>query len=123
MKKPPPTSIPSYLASIEPTQRRALQALRRQILAEVKGVEECISYSMPAFRWSEKIVAGFLATRAGCSYYPFSGQTLRTLASDLTAYSQTKSALHFDPARGLPPRIVRKLLRARMKEITLSARK
>jgi uncharacterized protein YdhG (YjbR/CyaY superfamily) len=57
----------------------------------VRGsVEECISYSIPAFRFRGKVVAGFAAT---------------------------KTSLHFDPANGLPARLVRKLLRTRIAEL------
>ena len=62
------------------------------------------------------VVAGFLATTKGCSYFPFSGSTLRTLGKELADYDQTKSALHFDPARPLPATLVRKLLKARIAE-------
>jgi uncharacterized protein YdhG (YjbR/CyaY superfamily) len=71
---------------------------------------------MPAFRFEGHVVAGFLATQNGCSYYPFSGTTLATLEPDVTAYDRTKSALHFDARRGLPAALVRKLLQARITE-------
>lgn len=71
---------------------------------------------MPAFRHGGHVIAGFLATSKGCSYFPFSGTTLATVAADVKAYSQTKSALHFDPKRPLPAALVRKLLSARVGE-------
>jgi uncharacterized protein YdhG (YjbR/CyaY superfamily) len=71
---------------------------------------------MPAFRHEGHVIAGFLATSKGCSYYPFSGTTLGTLAKDLAKYSRTKSALHFDPRTPLPVTLVRKLLKARTAE-------
>ena len=73
---------------------------------------------MPAFRAHGEVFAGFLATNKGCSYYPFSGTTLGSLEAELAAYGQTKSALHFDPARGLPKALVKKLVKARLTEIT-----
>jgi uncharacterized protein YdhG (YjbR/CyaY superfamily) len=79
----------------------------------VPEAEECISYAMPAFRLGGRIVAGLAATAEGCSYYPFSGSTLGTLAGELGGYARTKSALQFDPAKGLPRTLVRKLIRAR----------
>lgn len=114
----PAKSIDEYLEKVEPQRRAALQKLRGQILAVVKDAEECISYSMPAFRVpGGQVVGGFLATKRGCSYFPFSGTTLDDMAGELTAYSRTKSGLHFDPARGLPNALVRKLLVARRAEI------
>src|SRR5688572_10188269 len=109
----PPRDIDDYLKGTSPVQRVALQKLRKQILALVPDAEECISYSMPAFRAHGHVVAGFLATKKGCSFFPFSGTTLDALASLLTGYSRTKSGLHFDPERGLLLALLRTLLKAR----------
>ena len=111
-----PTSVDAYLTSVSPDRRVALEQLRRTIHSVLPDVEECISYSMPAFRVDGYVVAGFLATSRGCSYFPFSGTTLGTLETALSGYSKTKSALHFDPARPLPKTLVRKLLTARITE-------
>ena len=109
-------AIDDYLAGLGPTNRALLEALRKAIHALVPEVEECISYRLPAFRFQGRIIAGFSATAKGCSYYPFSGTTLATLADDLAAYSQTKSALHFGSGKPLPKSLVRKLLEARIAE-------
>lgn len=111
-----PTSIEQYLSGVSPEKRAALESLRAQIHALQPGLDECISYSMPAFRLGKHVLAGFLATKAGCSYYPFSGTTLGTLAADLKGYSQTKSALHFTPDRPLPKALIKKLLATRRAE-------
>ncbi len=110
------SAIDEYLAGVSPASRALLQKLRKAIHAVVRDVEECISYGMPAFRHRGKVIAGFQATSKGCSYYPFSGTTLKTLAHDVDGYSQTKSALHFGPDNPLPASLVRKLLEARMAE-------
>jgi len=109
-------AIDRYLASVSPGSRRLLQKLRKTIRGVVPGVEECISYGLPAFRFGGEIIAGFAATSKGCSYYPFSGTTLKTLARELEGYDKTKSAIHFGPSKPLPAPLVRKLLKARMVE-------
>jgi uncharacterized protein YdhG (YjbR/CyaY superfamily) len=111
-----PTTIDGYLANVTGTKRVALDRLRTTIRAIVPAADECISYSMPAFRLDGRVVAGFLATSKGCSYIPFSGTTLATLAKELAGYTMTKSALHFDPAHPLPKTLVRKLLAIRIAE-------
>ncbi len=111
-----PKTIDEYLATVSPESRAILENLRRKIHAILPKTEECISYSMPAFRSEGHVVAGFLATKTGCSYFPFSGTTLATLADDLVGYDKTKSALHFDNGRPLTVTLVRKLLRARVAE-------
>lgn len=110
-------TIDVYLGSLERAQRTALEKLRKQIRSIVPEAEECISYGMPAFRVNGRIVAGFAARSSGCSYYPFSGRTLRTLAKEVAAYGRTPSALHFDTKKGLPTALVRKLVATRMAEV------
>jgi uncharacterized protein YdhG (YjbR/CyaY superfamily) len=109
-------TIDEYLATVSGQRRMALEQLRKTIRALVPEAEECISYRIPAFRLGGKIVAGFCARTHGCSYFPFSGRTLRTLANDLAGYGQTKGALHFDPEAALPKLLVRKLLETRIAE-------
>jgi uncharacterized protein YdhG (YjbR/CyaY superfamily) len=111
-----PSTIDEYLAPVKGEKRAALDKLRRTIRAIVPKAEERISYGMPAFRFNGKIVAGFAATASGCSYFPFSGSTLRTLADELENYDKTKSSLHFDPAQPLPVKLVRKLIKTRVAE-------
>src|SRR5690349_9377989 len=110
------TTIDEYLAGVKGERRAALDKLRKTIRSIVPKAEECISYAIPAFRLDGKIVAGFAATKKGCSYFPFSGSTLRTLADELEDYDKTKSSLHFDPTAPLPATLVRKLIKARIAE-------
>jgi uncharacterized protein YdhG (YjbR/CyaY superfamily) len=72
---------------------------------------------MPAFRFEGRVIAGFAVTSTGCSYYPFSGRTLVTLAADVADYNHTKGALHFGAEKPLPASLVRKLLKARIAEV------
>ena len=112
-----PKTIDEYLASVKGEKREALEKLRQTIRKIVPRAEECISYAIPAFRLDGQVIGGFAATKKGCSYFPFSGSTLRTLAKDLEGYGGTKSSLHFDPESPLPASLVRKLLKARIAEI------
>src|SRR6267143_7260905 len=89
-----PTTIDEYLAAVKGETRAALDKLRKTIRTIVPKAEECISYGIPAFRLDGSIVAGFAATKKGCSYFPFSGSTLGTLADELEHDERTKSALH-----------------------------
>jgi uncharacterized protein YdhG (YjbR/CyaY superfamily) len=111
-----PATIDELLEGVKGERRSALDDLRRTIHKAVPKAEECISYGIAAFRLDGQVIGGFAPTKKGCSYFPFSGSTLGTLAKELSGYSQTKSALHFDPAEGLPAPLVRKLLKARIAE-------
>jgi uncharacterized protein YdhG (YjbR/CyaY superfamily) len=111
-----PKTIDEYLAGVSGEQRAALDQLRSLLRALLPKAEECISYGLPAFRLDGSVVAGFAATKKGCSYYPFSGRTLKTLADELQGYTMTAGALHFAAAKQLPRGLVRKLLKTRIAE-------
>jgi uncharacterized protein YdhG (YjbR/CyaY superfamily) len=110
------STIDAYLKSVPKDRRRALEDLRAKIRSVVPDAQECISYRIPAFRLNGVVVAGFCATVKGCSYFPFSGSTLRTLARDVGHYVQTKGSLHFSTDEPLPTSLVRKLIKTRIAE-------
>jgi uncharacterized protein YdhG (YjbR/CyaY superfamily) len=111
-----PKSIDEYLKGVPENRRQALKDLRKKILSIIPEAQECISYRMPAFRVNGMVVAGFAATTQGCSYFPFSGSTLKTLGPLVSRYEQTKSSLHFSPEVPLPLTLVRKLIKTRIAE-------
>ena len=116
----PAHEVDAYLQRLEEPKRSTLEALRRTILEIVPDAEQVISYKVPAFRVDGRIVAGFAAFKDHLSYLPFSGSVLPELASELEAYTMTKSALHFPADRPLPKALVRKLIAARRSEIRRS---
>ena len=111
-----PATIDEYLGTVPEDRREALEDLRTRIRSIVPGAQECISYRIPAFRLNGEVIAGFCSTTKGCSYFPFSGSTLKSLARELRGYDQTKGSLHFSADQPLPTELVRKLIRTRINE-------
>jgi uncharacterized protein YdhG (YjbR/CyaY superfamily) len=114
--------VDEYLRSIEEPKRTTLQALRRTILEVVPEAEQVISYRVPAFRIRGKEIAGFAAFKDHLSYLPFSGSVLGQLADELDDYTMTKSSLHFPVDRPLPKALVKKLIAARLAEVSQRSR-
>lgn len=115
-RRTPPSTIDEYLRTVPEDRRLALENLRAKVRAIVPGAEECISYRIPAFRLNGVVIAGFCATARGCSYFPFSGSTLKSLARELGHYDRTKSSLHFSTDQPLSTALVRRLIKARLRE-------
>jgi uncharacterized protein YdhG (YjbR/CyaY superfamily) len=77
--------------------------------------EECISYSMPAFRLNGVLV-GFGAKQNHCALYPFNGSTVKAFKDDLKGFETSMGAIRFQPSKPLPAALVRKIVKARIAE-------
>lgn len=109
---PKATSIADYLSRVPADQRRALQRLRKDIHAAVPGLEECISYQMPGFRYQGKVVVWFGAAARHCAFYP--GAVVKDFKTELKGYGTSKGTIRFDADDPLPAGLVKKLLKARI---------
>jgi uncharacterized protein YdhG (YjbR/CyaY superfamily) len=87
------TPIDTYLSNLPEPQKSTLRQVRKLLNEILPGCTECLSYGLPAFRFDDKVIGGFAAGKKHCSYYPFSGSTLKTLKTKLLKYEQTKGAL------------------------------
>ena len=106
--------IDAYLATLDEPKRSTLRELRETILRIVPEAEQCISYSMPAFRLRGKVIAGFAAFKNHLSYLPHSGSVLAELRDDVAGFSTTKGALHFEIDKPLDEALVCRLIAVRV---------
>ncbi len=117
----PARTIDEYLAPLDGEQRAALERLRRDIHAAVPGLEECISYQMPGFRFDGKVIVWFGAAKNHCSFFP--GSVIEELADELAGFSTSKGTVRFQPDHPLPAGLVKKLVRARIARIPAGKRR
>ena len=110
-----PTTIDEYLATLKPDQRKALQQLRKTIKAAAPKAEECISYSLPAFR-QDGILVCFRASASHCALHPMNGTIVDEFKKALKKYSTSKGTIRFQPDQPLPATLVRQLVKARIAE-------
>jgi len=107
-----PATIDQYLAPLPADQRDALQKLRKTIRAAAPGVEECISYGMPGFRYDGRMLVWFGAAAKHCAFYP--GGVVQAYAKALAAFETSKGTIRFQPDRPLPAALVRKIVKERI---------
>ncbi len=89
-------TIDEYLAGLDEGQRSALGRLRQIIRKAAPEAEECISYSLPAFRLNGMLVA-FGATGKRCAFYPMSATTVAEFAAELSGFETSKGTIRFQP--------------------------
>jgi uncharacterized protein YdhG (YjbR/CyaY superfamily) len=106
--------IDAYLAELDEPKQSTLRQLRETILEIVPDAEQCISYSVPAFRVRGKVVAGFAAFKNHLSYLPHSGSVFPELREAVAPYVTSSGALRFPIDTALPKHLVQKLISVRM---------
>jgi uncharacterized protein YdhG (YjbR/CyaY superfamily) len=107
--------IDRYLALQPAAVRTVLEKLRRTIRATAPDAEEVMSYHMPAYKFHGMLV-GFAAWKNHCGFYPWNSSTVKLFRDELKDFSCSKGAIQFTVAHPLPVALVKRILRARMKE-------
>jgi uncharacterized protein YdhG (YjbR/CyaY superfamily) len=115
-------NIDGYLAALPDEVRFALEKLRKTIKAAAPKAEEVISYQMPAFKYHGPLVF-FAAFKSHCSLFVASKTILKTFATELKPFHTAGTTIHFSPENPLPATLVKKIVKARIKENELHAAK
>jgi uncharacterized protein YdhG (YjbR/CyaY superfamily) len=109
-----PADVGAYFDTQSPANRAALRKLRRTIQSAAPNAEECISYRMPAFRHDGRLLVAYAGFTNHCSLFPCG--SAKAFARDLAGYETSKGTIRFDPKKGLPVSLVRKIVKARLAE-------
>lgn len=111
-------AVDTYLQAAPEPQRATLRALRTRLRKVLPRADEGLKYGMPSFLVGGAGVAAYAAFKAHCSYFPFSGSVLATLGALPGAISTSKGALQFPADKPLSIGVVRKLVKARIAELS-----
>lgn len=114
--KTKPRTIDAYIASFPGRLGTSLRTLRRTIRKAIPGVEETISYQIPAFRQLGKYIVYFAAWKDHISLYPIPRK--KSLRKILTPYIAGKGTIRFPIERPLPLGLITKVVKQHVKERT-----
>lgn len=113
-----PKSVEAYFKGLTGEARTSLQKLRETIAAAVPKAEEGISYSMPAFKLGGKGLVAYAAFKDHYSFFPMSKQAIETHRDELGGHVTGKGTISFDYGERLPVGLVKKVVKARVAEVT-----
>ena len=113
-----PASVEEYLVAVPEKHRAALERLRKAIRATLPDATEGIAWQMPAFRAHGRWLVGYAAFKDHCSLFPMSAAVIEDFAADLAGYTTTKGSIHFTGDQPLPAALVKKIIKARVQEVT-----
>ena len=116
--KKKPKDVDAYLADLPDAQREALQRIRETVLATVPGVEEAFVYGVPGFKLGGKSLVCYAGFKQHCGFYPMSPAVIDAHADQLERFDIAKGTIRFQPGKPLSLALLRKLVKARVAELT-----
>jgi uncharacterized protein YdhG (YjbR/CyaY superfamily) len=107
-------TVDDYLKTLPEDVRSVLDKLRTTIKSMAPRAEEVISYGMPGYKYHGMLVY-FAAFKNHCSFFPGSSRIIK-MYDELKEYKTSKGTIQFTIDKPLPVSLVKKIVKARMRE-------
>src|SRR5262249_17304123 len=111
------SQVRDYISALPPEARRAVRQLRSIIRQAAPGAVDGFSYRIPAFRIDDRPLVWYAAFTRHCSLYPITDAIKRSHAAALKGYETSKGTVRFPLDRPLPAALIKRLVKARSKEV------
>ncbi len=112
-----PTTVDEYLAALPEERRRAVEELRRTIVAAAPEATESIAYQMPAMRsHGGQFLVSYAAYKAHYSLFPASDAVVEGLGEEVAPFLAGKGTIRFPANRPIPTALVERIIRIRLEE-------
>ncbi len=111
-----PKTVDEYLANTPEPAQSTLKHIRVVIRSVVPAeTTEVISYGIPMFKYRGMLV-GYAAFKKHCSLFPTGSGVLDRFEKELKGHRTSKGTIQFPSDKPLPDVLVKKIVRARVKE-------
>jgi uncharacterized protein YdhG (YjbR/CyaY superfamily) len=108
--------VDDYIASKPAEVRRILERVRGAIRRAVPGVDEGISYGMPAYTLHGKVVLYFAGWKQHYSLYPAKGPLAERFKHDLARYEIENGTIRLPLSEPVPSKLIERIARFRAEE-------
>jgi uncharacterized protein YdhG (YjbR/CyaY superfamily) len=112
-----PEAVDAYLATLAKAERESLERLRKLIKQTVPQVEERVSYGTAVMFSLGLDLVGFVSQPKHLSFFTASPKLALAIKKEISKTHKLSGAtIHFSPEHPLPTELVKKILRARVRE-------
>lgn len=111
-----PKTVDEYLKALPANVRKTLGQVRKAIKAACPDAVEIISYQIPAYKYKGQRLIYFAAFKNHCSIYAMGYSIIKEFRSLLKHYDISGTTIHFPLDKPLPASLVKKLVKARIKQ-------
>ena len=109
-----PTNTDEYLKQLPADQQKALQTLRKQILAAAPACTEHFGYGLPGFKYNDHPMLYLGAAKNHVALY---GSVPVGFKDRLKDFTVSKGTIQFTPEKPLPAALVKDIVKMKMAEI------
>ncbi len=120
-KKTVAKTVDEYIAAAPREMQKPLKDLRKAIRSAAPDAEETIGWRMQYYKYKGMLVF-FAAFKDHMSFFPGSKSTAKDFADELKDFEISGTTIHFTPEKPLPPTLVKRMVRARVRENESRAR-
>ena len=106
-----------YLTGIAEPEKAEIERIRSLTKQIVPGAEEGQSYGMPAFKYNNKPLLGFIVAKKHLSLFPFSPEVVDAVKDKLEDYELSKGTIRFTVENPIPESVIKEIIRLRLIEI------
>jgi uncharacterized protein YdhG (YjbR/CyaY superfamily) len=117
------STFDEYLQAAPADKAAAINHVKNLGKQVVPVAEEGMSYGMPALLYKGKGFLSCMVTKAGLSFYPYSGKVVETLGEKLKEFECTTGSIHFTVEHQIPDEIIIEAIKLKIAEIDERAKK
>jgi uncharacterized protein YdhG (YjbR/CyaY superfamily) len=118
MARPSYQSVDEYIAAQPVPARSVLERVRATIRKALPGATEGISYQIPVYKLDGVMVIYFAGFQRHYSIYPASARVVGELKNELEGFLYSKGTIRFPLADPVPTRLITRIVRVRVAEVT-----
>ncbi len=111
----PANSVKEYLDSLPKDVKKTLSCIRKAIISAAPEAIESISYRIPFYRLNGHLAA-IVSHKNHCSFVTMSHDVIKQFKDELKPFKVSGTTIQFQPRSTLPALLVKKIIKARMKE-------